>query len=55
MSVIYRIGERLYEFEKLEDARFARSLYAQFTGTQSLFEEQMKMAHISFYIVEDFN
>lgn len=53
MSVLVRLGERLYEFETEKDLNTARSIYAQHLGSQNEFEEIMENENIDFLIDGD--
>lgn len=50
MSILVRIGERVYEFNSNKDVSTARAMYAQFSGSQNEFEEYLETEKIEFYI-----
>jgi len=52
MSILAKIGGRLYEFESIIDKQRARAVYARCTGGQDEFEEAMENAEIDFYIAD---
>lgn len=54
MSILVRIGERVYEFDSDKDVATARAMYAQFSGSQNEFEEAMDNEKIEFYLGEEY-
>lgn len=52
MSILMRLGERLYEFYSQHDIIKATSLYAHFAGNQDEFEDKMEDEGIEFCYAE---
>ena len=50
MSILARVGERLYEFDSEADVSIARELYCRCKGSQNDFEERMEDEGLDFFI-----
>ena len=53
MSILAKVGERLYEFESQSKLTAARIIYVHFCGSQDEFEEQMELKNINFHIEDN--
>ena len=47
--IIAKIGERTYEMKSFEDVTQARSIYANSTGSQNEFEDELESSEIDFF------
>ena len=50
MTILVKIGERVYEFNNTEDVNKAREIYVSTSLDQNGFEDEMENQHIEFYI-----
>ena len=49
--IIVKFGERTYEMKSREDVTLARSIYANCTGSQNEFEDELESAEIDFFMI----